>query len=608
MRINFKQIEVENFMSFKHQTFDFSALTGLSLIQGKNNDVPGQKNGTGKSQMWLSLLYVLFGQLQGKIRNENLINKYVKERDMNLALDLSVDGVDYRIKRGILKGKNSYLEVFQLVDGQEVDVTKSTIPETQDYIEKEIIHCDITIFLRTILLSADQMYNFYLLKKADKKEFVEKLFDISVFEDMYKLIHKDCLTTDKESTSCQNRIMMLNKNSEDYKSRQDSYEEQRLSKAKSIEDLLDALKKKYEDTKQTEVKTNSDAISKLESALEKLTSDYDNNIDEIRSIQTKQSQISLGIHKLDESKESKNKIIEKHKDILAKLCDDCKPIFMKHYNLDVLSEEIVGIDKKKMALLEAKSKVDATYDQSSSTRTMLKAKIDKAQAKLRELIDESTKTSRELARIESDIESTSQNLNKVKSEKNPYDDLLAKCNDDLLVEQENFKKFNCKLKYLKFAENIVSQDTLRKFIIKDLVVLLNNKIKTYLTKLGAKFYVEFNEDMDYEFLTNNGETYEWMNFSMGERMRILIATSFAFRDFMSIRNGLNANILILDEYFDTALDASSLESILAILRGYSVKQNQNIFIVSHRQELNIEQFDRIIQVEKTNDIANINYL
>lgn len=90
------------------------------------------------------------------------------------------------------------------------------------------------------------MYNFYLLKKADKKEFVEKLFDISIFEDMYKLLHKDCLTTDKESVACQNRIMMLNKNSEDYKLRQRSYEDQRTNRIKVIEDSIDALNIKYE--------------------------------------------------------------------------------------------------------------------------------------------------------------------------------------------------------------------------------------------------------------------------------------------------------------------------------------------------------------------------
>lgn len=145
------------------------------------------------------MLYALFGQLQNKIKNENLVNKYTGSKDMDVALALVVDGEKYKIRRGLAKGKNSYLELFKVNDNSEVDITKSTILETQEFIEKELIHCDVSIFLRIILLTADQTYNFYMLKKADKKDFIEKLFDISVFEDMYRAIHKDSLALEKEA-------------------------------------------------------------------------------------------------------------------------------------------------------------------------------------------------------------------------------------------------------------------------------------------------------------------------------------------------------------------------------------------------------------------------
>ena len=181
-------------------------------------------------------------------------------------------------------------------------------------------------------------------------------------------------------------------------------------------------------------------------------------------------------------------------------------------------------------------------------------------------------------------------------------------NENLSKEEASkLSKIEDKANYLKFAEDIVSQDTIRKFIIKDLIVLLNNKIKTYLTKLGAKYYVEFDEDMDYEFITPGG-TYQWSNFSAGERMRIMVATSFAFRDFMSIRNGLNSNLLVLDEYFDSAIDSLCVESIIGIIKEYSRDQGQNVFVISHRPEVSIEQFDRLVRVEKTDNIAHIKVL
>jgi DNA repair exonuclease SbcCD ATPase subunit len=67
------------------------------------------------------------------------------------------------------------------------------------------------------------------------------------------------------------------------------------------------------------------------------------------------------------------------------------------------------------------------------------------------------------------------------------------------------------------------------------------------------------------------------------------------------------NILILDEYFDSAIDTLCVENVLSILKEYSINQNQNIFVISHRPEVGIEQFNRVIQVEKTNGIAHVSF-
>ena len=209
--------------------------------------------------------------------------------------------------------------------------------------------------------------------------------------------------------------------------------------------------------------------------------------------------------------------------------------------------------------------------------------------------------------MSSQVKSKNESIAQLNAESNPYFTLLEQCKSDIESESKKTAKVESSMKYLKFAESIVSQETIRKFIIRDLVVLLNNKVKTYLTKLGANFYVEFDENMDYEFMTPTGMC-EWGNFSAGERARIMIATSFAFRDFMSIRNGLSSSILVLDEYFDSAIDALGIDSIMSILKEFSDTQNQDIFVVTHRQEVSPDSFDRTILVEKTNDIAHAKFI
>ena len=112
---------------------------------------------------------------------------------MRVSLSFEADDAHYRIVRGLAKGKTSYLELY---DGEN-DITKSTISETQAFLEEEILRCNAATFSRTMFLTSSQTYNFYEMKKSDKKEFVEQLFDIGVFGDMHQAIHRDILDADK---------------------------------------------------------------------------------------------------------------------------------------------------------------------------------------------------------------------------------------------------------------------------------------------------------------------------------------------------------------------------------------------------------------------------
>ena len=604
MRINFNRIEIHSFMSFEDEVFDFSSMTGMTLVQGKNNDVPNLKNGTGKSTLFMSLLYALFGQLQNKIRNENIVNRYAADKDTRVVLNLDVDGTSYRIVRGIQKGKTSYLNVYQLLSSEEKEITQSTIAETQSYIEQHIIHCDITIFMRTILLSADQTYNFYTLKKSDKKEFVEKLFDISQFEDMYQAIHKDKLVIDKQLISSQNQLLVFNKNVEDYKNRLDSYDVENANNISEATSSLETLTKQLSHLKDNVVVANTEQVQKIDDAMAKLENSMAENNVKWRELVSQSTKLASAKAKLEAEIAAKNSIINKHSDIEQRLCNDCKKIFGDYYNLNSIRQLVDNYASKIKKIDLAIDKNKENEQSITSLISKIKQKMALAKEKKSGLMSEQLKYTQHVATVENNIMMCKNKIQQLQNTENPYRNMLEQAKKDVDSIQHQIESSTIKHQYLEFAENVVSQDTLRKFIIKDLIVLLNNRIKTYLTRLGAKYYVEFDADMDYDFIVPDG-TCEFGNFSAGERMRLMIATSLAFRDFMSIRNGLNANILILDEYFDSAIDSVCIESMLKILEEYKNTMNQNIFVISHRLEVNLDQFDRTLVVEKTNNISKI---
>ena len=606
MKITFKNIQIHSFMAFEDEVFDFSKNYGMTLIQGKNNDIPNEVNGSGKSTIFQSLTYVLFGQIQSGIKNQNIVNRHAKDKDMRLVLDFSVDDVDYRIARGLNKGKNSYLNLYK-IDGDEVDITLSTIAETQYFIEKQILHCDMSMFLRTILLTADNTYNFYTLKKADKKEFVEKLFDISIFGDMYNSIHKDLLALDKNIFSHQNQLIVLNKNAEMYESKKISFENEKNKQMSLLNESISTYQTMYDNELANDVNVNSAAVQKITDAMEKIEAAQQKNDVERQEIVSQENKISLAMHKLKASIDQNMKLIDKHAVILNKLCNDCKPVLAKYYNVDTATEENVVATGKIDKLQQKLDELSKQKTTNSALKEKLTEKMKLAKQKIKDLTSQFNEHRAQLESINLKLHSFKQQLENQTNKTNPYDELIASNQKQIKDENSQIDVLAQKHNYLKMAESIVSQDTLRKFIISDLIALLNNRIKTYLTKLGANYYVVFDSDMNYEFVAQNG-TCEFGNFSGGERMRLMIATSFAFRDFMSIRNGLTSNILILDEYFDSAISSSCIENLLGIIKGYRDHMNQNVFVISHRPEVSLDNFDAILCVEKTNGISKVKYL
>lgn len=594
-------------MSFEEEAFDFLARSGMTLVHGVNNDFPGQKNGTGKTNLWAALLYSLFGQsFFSKMKNENIVNRQSASRDMRLVLWLDIDGISYKIARGISK-KTTFLNACKIENDTEEDLTRSSIAETQEMLETEILKCDVSIFLRTILLTADQTYNFYLLKKADKKEFVEKLFDISIFEEMWKLVHRDVLDLKKEIASKQSFILGLSKSIDDCEARAKNYEEEHCSRLKILEESFSKDSNDLKELEKSEVACDLKSVEKLEKAVEKLEEMcFSFNSKELE-LSKKISRCELGIEKLESTKTINSNAIAKHSQVLGKLCDDCKKIFKEYCSLDACEKAIVDAEAgmKKLELtkkdLEAK-KIDLKKENYETS-----SKLQKARAKIKELTSASSEHRTAVARLESKIESLKNELAKTRAEKNPWHEMLADTQAKMSSENSILEDLVKRSKHLELAESIVSQDTLRKFVIKDLVVLLNNKIKTYLTKLGAGFYVVFDEDMDYEFVTPSGSC-EWSNFSAGERMKTMIATSFAFRDFMIARNGLSSNLLVLDEYFDSAIDDLTVERILEMLRSMSDEMNQSIYVITHRKEVTPDMFDNLLVVEKTNGTSHIKFV
>ena len=392
-----------------------------------------------------------------------------------------------------------------------------------------------------------------------------------------------------------------------YESKKISFENEKNKQMSLLNESISTYQTMYDNESANDVNVNSAAVQKITDAMEKIEAAQQKNDVERQEIVSQENKISLAMHKLKASIDQNMKLIDKHAVILNKLCNDCKPVLAKYYNVDTATEENVVATSKIDKLQQKLDELSKQKTTNSALKEKLTEKMKLAKQKMKDLTSQFNEHRAQLESINLKLHSFKQQLENQTNKTNPYDELIASNSKQINDENSQIDVLAQKHNYLKMAESIVSQDTLRKFIISDLIALLNNRIKTYLTKLGANYYVVFDSDMNYEFVAQNG-TCEFGNFSGGERMRLMIATSFAFRDFMSIRNGLTSNILILDEYFDSAISSSCIENLLGIIKGYRDHMNQNVFVISHRPEVSLDNFDAILCVEKTNGISKVKYL
>ena len=142
---------------------------------------------------------------------------------------------------------------------------------------------------------------------------------------------------------------------------------------------------------------------------------------------------------------------------------------------------------------------------------------------------------------------------------------------------------------------------IRKKIIDQNLAYLNNRLTYYLDKLGLPHQVKFQNDLSVE-ITQLGQDLDFDNLSRGERNRLILGMSWAFRDvWESLYQGIN--LLFIDELIDSGMDTAGVESALAVLKKMGRERQKNVFLISHKDEL-VGRVNHVMKVIKENGFTN----
>jgi DNA repair exonuclease SbcCD ATPase subunit len=557
-----KNITLRNFLSIGQVTqavnFDSKELT---LILGENLDLGGDgaRNGTGKTTLIQGLSYVLFGTPINQIRKDNLINR-TNAKGMMVTLEFSCNGVDYKIERG---RRPNVLKFY--VDNKEeecVNDAQGENKETQEHIERAI-GMTPDMFKHIVALNT-YSEPFLAMKANDQRNIIEQLLGITLLSEKAELIKEQIKSTKDKITE------------EEYKNK--AIEEANKRIQEQIENLKRRAKlwdaKHDEDLKR--LKDDLEELKKLDIDAElqghKDLADYNQRKKDIADLDKNISRTEDDIQK-----EEKNlKKVEKELEQLAEhKCYACGQDFHDDKHAKVLKEK-------------EKAKKDSNKSITELSEFLSELKLAKQTlgpiGKQPKLYYD---TEQEAFQHRSMVDSLVKSIDEKESDENPYTDQISEMENQALqiVDFSSINTYTKLLEHQKFLLDLLtSKDSfVRKKIIDQNLSYLNARLTHYLDRIGLPHQVVFLNDLSVE-ITEYGRELDFDNLSRGERNRLILGLSFAFRDVWESLY-CQINTLFIDELIDSGMDSMGVENSMAILKDMSRNRNKSVWLVSHREEL-----------------------
>jgi len=575
--IKIKNLTVKNFMSVGNTTqavnFDREDLT---LVLGENLDLggDGSRNGTGKTTIINALSYALYGQALTSIKKDNLVNK-TNNKNMMVSLDFTISGIDYRVERGrkpnVLKFYVNNTETEQSDDNAQGDSR-----ETQHEIE-HVMNMSHDMFKHVLALNTYSQ-PFLSLKANDQRDIIEQLLGITMLSERADRVKELARSTKDDISQEEMRIRAVQEAN------------------KRIEDQITSLVKR---SKMWENKKQED-VSKLADAIENLSHvDINQEIENHRLLDqynSKKSKIDDANRWIKSTKQENTRLSKQS----AKLEEEIGKLETHHCY--ACGQELHD-DQHETILTDKRETLQETQQQIAENKT--------EQKKYNAIIEESGELGNqpvvfydtlELAyEHQSSLSSLQKELEQRMAEVDPYveqiDDMKKQALQEISYDHLNYltrlqEHQDFLLKLLTNKDSFI-----RKKIIDQNLSYLNARLSHYLDNIGLPHQIVFQNDLSVE-ITELGRDLDFDNLSRGERNRLILSMSWAFRDVWESLYG-SINVLFIDELVDSGMDTSGVENSLSLLKKMSRERNKSVWLVSHREDL-IGRVENVLNVVKTN--------
>lgn len=584
--LKIKNVTIRNFLSVGNVTQAISIDdSGLTLVLGNNIDMggDGSRNGVGKTTLINAVSYALFGSALFNIKKPNLINK-INGKNMLVTVDFEKNGNQYRIERG--RKPNIFKFYVNNISTQEDDTaTDEGQGEgrlTQIAIEK-VIGMSHNMFKHIVALNT-YTEPFLGMRANDQRELIEQLLGITQLSEKALLL-KDLIKDNKDRIKEEEYHIRAIEDSNDRfnQSIKDLERRQKLWHRTNEKDIT-ALEAELLSLYEIDVEKELEAHVAFEAFTTKKRK-YDALNKDIAQLTTaiarEQKLLNKAIKDLEDAQDHKCYACgqdihdEKHAEIIA-----AKTAVVTEYqerlDLDVLSLEKHNDELNIIGELGVAPKLFYNTAQEAYEH----------QNKLSNTIAEIERKTQETDPYQEQIDT----LKETGLQEVSWDEL------NRLTDIKDHQDFLLKL--------LTNKDSfIRKRIIEQNLHFLNVRLDYYITQLGLPHEVKFQSDLSVSII-QLGQDLDFDNLSRGERNRLILGLSWAFRDVYESMNS-SINLLCIDELIDSGMDTIGVESALKVLKKMERERGKDILLISHRDEL-IGRVNSVLQVTKENGFTTFN--
>lgn len=561
-------------MRWKNLLSTGNQFTEIQLDRSPTTLIIGE-NGAGKSTILDALCFGLFNKPFRSISKSQLINS-VNGGGAVVEVEFTVGGKEVRVVRGIKPNK------FEVYVNDNMINQDANARDYQKHLEQQVLGLNYRSFTQVVILGSSTFVPFMQLSTKARREVVEDILDIKVFSLMNFLL--------------KNKTKELNEEIRNVEYNYDLTEEKITLQQKFIEDVINNKSSIITENKQ-KIKDNNSTISTRNGDIkvledEKIALSYDAE---------EHLKVDKKLKKLTQTEAAlKNKRSEHDRQIqFFQTNDECPSC-----------EQPITESTKQTQIESRNTKIREIENGIGDLQRLESEEQDRLQSILNDL-DTIRQNDVEIAKIRASITELEKFNTKLQKDIETYESgsvseedktKLAELKGAIKYIDEQKSKLNEDRFYIDVAKNLLQDSGIKTKIVKQYLPIMNKLVNTYLSSMD--FFVNFNIDENFQETIKSRfrDEFSYASFSEGEKMRIDLALLFTWRAVAKMKNSTNTNLLILDEIFDSSLDGTGTDDFLKILNTF---HDQNVFVISHKQDMLFDKFRSIIQFKKEKNFSKV---